>query len=139
MSSTPSAVFRVQHDTDPAEDIKNALGDIKGFKLGPGKLLLGIYKRPEKIGLILRPTSAQTEDIYQGKAWLIVAEGPLCFIDTEQSSFGGFRPKVGDWVLARNNDGYRMDIGSDKTSGHECLIIQDRYIKATLKTPWMVW
>lgn len=136
---TSGLVFSVKHETDPAEDIRKAVGDISKIRLGQGKVLLGIYKRPEKVGSIIRPHSTQDEDVHQGKAWLVLATGPLCFSDSDQGSFGGFEAKVGEWILARNNDGYRSDIGAEGSSGYQCLIIQDRYIKAVLPTPYMVW
>lgn len=139
MSGPTKQVFQIHHDTNPIDDIRKAVGDISKIRLGQGKVLLGLYKRPEKIGSIIRPGSTQEEDVYQGKAWLVLAHGPLCFQDSDQGSFGGFDAMVDDWVLARNNDGYRVDIGSEGSSGHQCLIIQDRYIKAVLPAPYMVW
>lgn len=140
MASTPSTVFRVKHDTDPADDIRKAVGDISDIKLPPGKLLLGIYKRPEKIGLIIRVDSTKDEDIWQGKAWLLLAVGPLSFEDSDNGHFGGYKPQVGDWVLARANDGYRMDIcASDGQDGHQCLILDHKFTKGTVKHPWTVW
>lgn len=138
--AVPYGVFDVKHETDPVMDIKKAVGDISQVKVGPGLLLLGIYKRPEKSGLLIRSIREQTEDIYQGKTWLVLAKGPLCFADNDSGSFGGYSAEVGDWVLARNSDGYRCDIGgAEAEGGHQCLLVNHKYIKAVVPTPYMVW
>jgi len=136
----PSSVFNISHSQDPKEEILKNVGDISNFRVSQGKVLLALYKRPEKIGSIIRPTSHQEEDKYQGKAWLVLKAGPLCFQDSDQGSFGGFKAEVGEWVMARNSDGYRFDLcGDNSGEGYECLIIQDRYIKMVIPTPYSVW
>lgn len=140
MATTPSSVFKVKHETDPAEDIRKAVGDISKFRLPPGKLLLGIYKRPEKVGGIIRIDSTRDEDVWQGKAWIVLGMGPLCFKDSDQGAFGGYNVKVGEWVLARANDGYRMDIcGEGGKDGYQCLVLDHKFTKGVTPDPSMVW
>lgn len=136
-----SSVFKVQHASDPAEEIRKSIGDIENFRVAQGQLLLGIYKRPEKTaGGIIRPFSNQDEDLYQGKVWLVLKHGPLCFVDSDRGSFGGFKADVGEWVVARNSNGYRFDLcGDNSEGGYECLIIEDRFIKMVVPTPYSVW
>lgn len=140
-NTVPTGVFSVRHEIDPAQEIRDSIGDISSVRLGPGRVLVAIYKRPEKTsGGIIRTIGNQTEDVYQGKAWLVLAMGPKCFEDSEQGTYGGFKAEVGDWVLARNNDGWRCDIGGEGCkNGYECLVINDRYIKGVISTPSMVW
>lgn len=139
-ATTKGSVFNITHDNDPAEEIRKSVGNIDNFRPGPGKVLLAIYKRPEKIGSIYRPNTNKEEDVFQGKVWLVLKQGPMCFMDSDQGSYGGFKAEVGEWVLARNSDGYRFDLcGSNSGEGYECLIIQDRYIKMVVPTPYSIW
>lgn len=141
MSDVAVGVFNVKHDKDPAKEILNSIGDISQIRVAQGKVLLGIYKRPEKTGGgIIRPNSAREEDVFQGKTWLVLAKGPLCFEDSDHGLFGGFKADVGEWVLARNSDGYRCDIGgTGADGGYQCLLIDHKYIKGVVPSPYMVW
>lgn len=134
-----SAVFHVKHEIDPAKEIFDAVGDISGFHVGPARVLLALYERPEKIGSIIRPDKTKEEDEWQCKACLVLKLGANAFADDEANDFGGFKANVGDWVMVRMNDGRRVDVCGPGGNGQKCFIIKDVHIAMVVPEPWMIW
>jgi hypothetical protein len=68
------------------------------------QVLLAMYKRPERKDLgggkfLHIPEQARDEDVYQGKVGLVLALGPLAYVDDKFRRFGGPWVRPGDWLL----------------------------------------
>jgi co-chaperonin GroES (HSP10) len=132
------SVIRMQHDKDPREEIlERTKTYIENIHLTGAQVLLGIYRRPTKTaGGIELPDSYRDEDIYQGKAGLILKIGPVPIDKDDDDFFGGRFPKVGDWVVYRPSDGFPMDFGDKQ----KCRILQDRrQIKMIVNEPDLIF
>lgn len=125
----------MKHEVDPRQAIFDRVGDISKIEVGPCKLLICTYRRPEQLksGLYV-PQKTLDEDIYQGKVGLVLKRGPLCFENSDSHNFGGFQVEVGDWVMYRVSDGFMLKLtGQDK--GEHCRVIEDAMIQAKLPHP----
>ena len=127
--------LKMVHDTDPAQEILQKVGDLEGFELFGNQVLLAIYKRPEKTksGLYLADSTRQ-EDEYQGKAGLVLATGPSAFVSDSHYDFRGQKVERGDWVAVFVSDGRKIMIGEQL-----CRIIEDQYIRLKIPAPDAVY
>ena len=125
----------MQHDTDPAEKIFDEVGDLSEIEVPLNKILVGIYMRPEKTasGIILADSS-RDEDIYQGKAGLVLKKGPIAFKDDKSVQFHGLDPQVGDWIAFRPSNGLKIDIRKV-----HCILLNDLQVELVIPTPDMIW
>lgn len=130
-----AAQLKMLHEQDPAEAIRQVVGDLSNVKIAPAQVLIATYIRPEKTssGIILTDNYRQ-EDVYQGKVGLILKKGALAFTNTAGVDFGGFNPQVGDWVVTRSVDGTAMGINK-----HHCRIVDDTCVRAVIPDPDMVF
>lgn len=133
-----TSVIQMSHDTDPRDEIINKVKSyIDTVHVTGAQVLLGIYMRPEKTkgGLILTDQYRE-EDIYQGKAGLVLKLGPVPFDKDDDLFFGGRFPQVGDWVVYRPSDGFPMDFGDKQ----KCRLLSDRrQIKVIIPSPDLVF
>jgi co-chaperonin GroES (HSP10) len=127
--------MKMQHAVDPAQEIRDAVGNLKDVELFNMQVLVGIYIRPQKTksGIILTDKTVE-EDRYQGKVGLVLKAGPSAFVDETGKWFNGETVKVGDWVVFRPSDGWAVSI-----NGQPCRILDDLSIKARVKEPDMIW
>jgi co-chaperonin GroES (HSP10) len=125
----------MHHETDPKQEIIDAVGDLEGFDLVNMKVLVGIYIRPQKTksGIILTDRTVD-EDRYQGKVGLILKTGPRAFVDPKGEWFEGRTFSVGDWVVLKPSDGWAITI-----NGHPCRILDDVVIQSKETRPDRVW
>ena len=123
------------HDTPPDEEIVERIGALDDFVIPANKVLVGIYMRPSKLksGLHL-PDKYREEDLYQGKAGLVLKCGAAAFKGDWRVE--GFEPKPGDWVAFRPADGFKLDIRS--AEGH-CVLLEDTKIQMILPAPDLVF
>lgn len=125
----------MHHDRDPAEAIREAVGDLSEFQLLFNQVLVGIYVRPEKTkGGIILADQTRHEDVYQGKSALVLAKGPTAFMDDDPVRFHGQNIEVGQWVVFRPSDGWPITI-----RGTTCRIVQDVHIRATIPAPDLIY
>lgn len=131
----------VVHEGDPAKDILDRIGEIPPDAVQFSKILVAVYTRPEiqkTAGGIIMPDSRKEkekeEDIYQGKVGLIVAMGPLAYVDDEDNKFHGIANKVGDWVWFRPAEGWACEF-----NGVLCRLFSESKIIGRLPHPDMVW
>jgi co-chaperonin GroES (HSP10) len=88
---------------DPADEIFKLVGmkrgKLDGYEIAGNRVLLGVYKRPEKTksGIYIADTT-RDEERNQGKACLVLAYGPTAFVSDSRYDFNGFKAEVGDWV-----------------------------------------
>lgn len=136
----------VVHERDPKQDILDRIGEIPKDAVQFSKILVALYVRPmadegkeaKTAGGIIIPgervEKEQQEDIYQGKVGLIVAMGPLAYVDDEDNKFHGIANKVGDWVWFRPADGWQCQV-----NGVLCRLFSEARIIGRLPHPDMVW
>lgn len=130
-----SQAIRMVHIEDPGLTVAKAVGELTGVRMGPADILVGTYKRPEQTkGGIILAAQTRDEDEYQGKVGLVLAMGPLAFIDDERHKFGGFKPEIGEWVMFNCNDGT-----AGKIRDAHCRWLQDVHIKSVIPAPDIVW
>jgi len=138
------------------------LGDLSGFDVPAGMLLLAIYMRSEmSAGGILLTPNTRREDKYQGKVCLIVKIGP------DPATVGGAAPHgsdpstataaapqstrfsripvaLYDWIVVRPGDCWSLDVNADPQA-HDlndfwpCRLIFDDQIRAKVANPGMIW
>jgi len=127
------SIMPMMHEVDPAEDLRNKIGDISGFNLIGPKVLCAIYLRPEKTkGGIIITNKTRDEDIYQGKIGLIVKTGVNVGADREW--FGDTKLEVGAWAGFRASDGYSLIV-----NGVNCRILEDVRVQCIASHPDLIW
>jgi len=116
------------HEKDPRELILEQLGDLSDYEMND-EMLLAIYRRPELTkGGIALPESTRKEDLYQGKAHLIVKIGPNC--DYTDS----LPVKLHDWVVVRPSDGWAVQVHKV-----DCRHVHPKFIRARISHPEVIW
>lgn len=131
-------ILKMQHDNDPRKEITDKVQSyVDEIQLTGAQVLIGIYVRPEKTaGGIMLPDQYREEDIYQGKAGLILKMGPIPFDEEDREFFGGKLPQAGDWVVYRPSHGYPLQLENKV----DCRILEDRrLIKAIIPRPDMIF
>lgn len=133
-------VMEMAHDGDPVEDIFERIGSLDDIVLPANKVLVGIYMRPttKKVAgtnkVIHLTDSTVAEDMYQGKAGLVLKCGAAAFKGDWRTE--GFSPKPGDWVAFRPSDGFKLDIRSE--NGH-CILLDDTKVQMIIPAPDLVF
>jgi co-chaperonin GroES (HSP10) len=131
----------MMHPVDPKRALLDRIGDVSHIQLMNNQVLVATYIRPERTkGNIILPLEAQKEDKYQGKVGLVIAKGPLAFVDDGNVRFGGQDVAIGDWAAYRMSDGWQFTIkgrsSPDNPLGeHHCRMLQDVDIKAIVSHP----
>lgn len=120
---------------DPAQLITSKIGNLSDVEVFYNKVLCGIYVRPEKtVGNVFLPDSIRDEDLYQGKAAIVLKVGPTAFVDDGQAKFNGQNISPGDWIVFRPSNGLKMKI--NKT---DCVLLQDVQIELRIPAPDVVY
>ena len=126
----------MEHTEDPRNEIYKKIGmtkdgKIPGFELHGSRVLVGIYKRPEKTksGIYLSDPTRK-EDEYQGKAGLVLAKGHSAFVSDQDFDFGPDNLEVGDWVLLFVSHGLSCIV-----NGQPCRVIRDQDIAMRIASP----
>jgi co-chaperonin GroES (HSP10) len=122
-------------DVDPALELVDKIGYIDDIDLFFNKSLVALYVRPEKTksGIILAD-STRDEDLFQGKAGLVLKKGPTAFMDDGDAKFHGQDVNVGDWIVFRPSNGLKMDI-----NGVRCVLLQDVQVELRIPSPDVVF
>ena len=115
-----STLHKWHHDDydEAKSQIRQSLGSIDDIEIFGRQVLVAVYVRPEKSanGLYMG-AAAQREDVYQGKAMLVLKCGPDAFQGDngyEEATFGKLgRPEPGDWVFARASSGEPLSLCGD--------------------------
>lgn len=109
--------------------------DFDDFKLMNNQVVMAIYEEAEKTaGGVILPESRRKESEYQGKVGLIIGMGPSAYEDDTGRWFRGEKPKLGDWVVIRASDGWRMDI-----HGVKCRVFDDTLTRMIVPHPEAIW
>lgn len=125
----------MKHEVDPKKELLAALGDVSGVDVFNNAVLVAIYVRPNrtKSGIYLTDNYT-SEDRIQGKAGLIVKQGPKAFFDPRGEWFVDSYIKEGDWVIFRPSDGWAINV-----NGVACRLIDDTAIRGKVDQPDRVW
>lgn len=124
----------MMHETDPRKLILDNLGDsLDAVTICNNEVLIATYRRPEKTsgGIILARQTLE-EDLYQSKCGLIVKIGSMC-------DFPLVEVKLHDWVVIRPSDAWACEILPKKGAPVHCRLVVDKYIRAVVAYPDMVW
>jgi co-chaperonin GroES (HSP10) len=129
-------------DIDPREEILNKVGDLSGVEVFGNDILCAIYQRPTKTksGIILSDKTV-SEDLWQGKVFLVLKMGPTAFVDEDGNKFRDIAE--GDWVVGRSSDGWAVQFNSSSLSSSKdvvpCRIISDLNIRLRVSAPDIVY
>lgn len=125
----------MKHETDPKQDLLNAIGDLSQFKLFNNQCLAAIYIRPEKTKSgILLPGQTRDEDKWQGKVGLVVKMGPSAFNDPDGKWFNGVNVALHDWIVFRPAESWQLTVNNVL-----CRIVDDVNVRGTIPRPDMIW
>jgi co-chaperonin GroES (HSP10) len=125
----------MQHEVDPAEQLRKELGDLSKLEIFNNQILCAIYLRPEKTKSgIYVPDKNRDEDRYQSKMGLVVKIGPSAFDDKTGEWFKGVTVKEGDWLILRPSDGWSITV-----KGVLCRLIEDVNVKGRNPIPDEIW
>lgn len=127
------------HDTDPRKELLKKVGKLDQIELFGNQILCAIYERPKeakyKSLTLTLPDDMRKEDQYQGKVGLIVAMGPMAFVDDDQVQFS-LKAKVGDWIVYRPSDGWQITLTGNQVP---CRMLTESGIKMRVQSPDSVW
>lgn len=128
------AISAISTALDPKQAILDEIGDLSGVEILGDKVLLGIFIRSEKTkGGIIRPDANIQEDVWQGKAGLVLKLGPDAFEDTPDYKFSR-KIKVGEWCVFHVGDASSVNINHVP-----CRYIRDVNIRMVVKDPNIVF
>lgn len=140
MSATLQFVRGLDQDAE-RRALLDKLGDLSEFRVTMNRILLAVWVRPNTRqlanGTVFHlPDSHVDEDKWQGVSALVVKMGSQAFEDDDAVHFNpADRCEVGDWVLFRKGEGFRVQV-----RGHECVMLDsERGIKAVIPRPDMVY
>lgn len=129
------ASFMDHGGKDPAKEIIDKAGNLDDVEVFYNKVLCGIYIRPEKTkGGVFMTDDHRAEDLYQGKAAVVLKVGPTAFVDDGQAQFRGQKVEVGDVIVFRPSNGLKMKI--NKT---DCVLLQDVQVELRIPAPDVVF
>ena len=134
MTVMATRALEMQHDEDPKLVIQRewALYSASYPQVMGARLIVGVYRRPEKLksGIILSDKS-RDEDNYQGRVGLVLAMGPLAFVEDDRHSWPGRHPQVGDWIGFRVGDTSPFLL----PNGRHCRFVEDVAVQVILSDP----
>lgn len=129
----PAALM--QHDIDPKDVLKSAVGYIDDLEIFNNQILCAVYIPPEKTkGGIHLPDSVRQESKNQGKVGLVLKVGKHAFNDPENKWDWGTGIEINDWVVFRPSDGWQVTV-----NGRLCRVLDDIDIRGKVEHPDRVW
>jgi co-chaperonin GroES (HSP10) len=124
------------------EQFKDVLDQVEVFH---SQILVAKYIRTTvgTSGSLIAPTISKKEDMWQGKAGIVVKIGPGAFKDDSSVKFYGTSVKIGDWVMYRNTDGWDFNVkprvGSAAGMEIPCRFLDDIDVKGRVPRPDILW
>jgi len=127
--------FAMAHEKDPADVIREEVGDLSKVDLFHNQILVGVYKRPEKTkgGIIITQKSAG-EEVFQGVVGLVLKVGPTAFQNDNHNDFKGQNVEPGQWIVYRTSDTHKVAI-----NGTICRLLEDAHVKLRVPHPDVVF
>ena len=83
---------------------------------------------------LLMPQIVHDEALWQGKVGLVVAKGPLAFVDDGNVRFHGQNVSIGDWLQYDIHDPRQFTINRV-----HCRLLKDVHVIARLRDPRLVY
>lgn len=124
-------IRKMSHAQDPADVIRDQVGNLDGVTVYHNLILVGIYSRPEKTaGGIVLPDSVKKEDVYQGVVGLVLKVGPTAFKDDGVNHFHGQKVEPGMWCVFRTSDTHKVAV-----NGTVCRLLEDAHVKMVVDHP----
>lgn len=134
----PSSLMKMDHIIEPKQKIYDEIGDIDDIEVMFNYVLVATYERPNKTASGIHLTDMTLkEDQYQGTVGLVVKKGPMAFENDQKVDFHGENVQIGDWVVFRASDGWKISING-KVNKH-CRMLEDAHIKMKIKHPDRVY
>lgn len=125
---------RLKGPEEYKETVFNILGDLDEIEVMYNAVLVAAYIRPEVTkGGIIRPEDNVSEDVWQGKAGLVLKVGKSAFKDDDYNHFDGQKVAPGDWCAFFVGDTKLLNI-----KDVPCRLVEDSNIKLKLKNPLAV-
>jgi hypothetical protein len=133
---------------DPKREILDRIGDISEIEIAQNEVLIAIFQRSETTaGGIILTAKTLKEDEYQGKVGLVLKFGGACRFERTDPNTGikyGIPVAVGDWVVTRPSDTWRLDINANPGALEQkdfvwCRLVYDDQIRLKIPSPMMVW
>lgn len=112
-------LHKLHHDDygEAVGHIHTMLGSIKDIEVFGRQVLVAVYVRPVKMNGVYQTKRAQMEDVWQGKAVLVLKLGPDAFQGDDSyvaATFGaGGAPQTGDWLFASQQSGFPVSLSGD--------------------------
>lgn len=127
--------MRMDHENDPAEEMKKSVGDLSSVEVFNNQVLVAVYIRPKKTksGIYLTDKTTE-EDRYQSKVGLVLKKGPVAFVDNTNNWFSGVDIEEGEWIVFRPSDGWAITVNNVL-----CRMLDDTAIRGRINTPDLVW
>jgi hypothetical protein len=132
------------HAADPRKELQKKVGDISDLKLFHNAIMVAVYIRPTTMKLkgghsLIMPDKVQDEDRYQGKIGLVVAKGPIAFLDDDRTQFHGQDVEIGEWVVFRPSDGFQLTLVRPGQEAVLCRLLVEADIRARVTQPDTIW
>jgi hypothetical protein len=129
---TIEALSEIKDPDDYRVEIFRRIGNLENMEVFLNRILIAVYiqyARSKGGGLIL-PTDHIKEDLWQGRAAMVLRCGPAAFVDNESTSFYGHMVHPGDWVSCRVQKGTPLEINQVP-----CRLIEDYDIEMRILDP----
>ena len=130
------AVTKYSQITDLKKWIVEVFNQVRpeDIDISLNRVLCAAYISNERTsGGIIRPHENVAEDIWQGKAALVLKCGPAAFVDTPDVTFHGFTVNPGDWVTFKVGNASQIEFNK-----YPCRIVADHFIETKVLDPRMV-
>ena len=130
------AVEKFSQITDIEKFIDAVFKQVKphAIDVALNRVLCAAYISSERTkGGIIKPQDLVAEDVWQGKAALVLKCGLSAFVDTADITFNGFYVNPGDWVTFKVGNSSQIEI-----NGYPCRIVSDHYIESKVPDPRVV-
>jgi co-chaperonin GroES (HSP10) len=123
------------HEIDPRDEILAKVGSLNHITVLHNQVLVATYIRPEQTkGKIILIDKTRDEDKFQGKVGLVIAKGPMAFVDDDRTQFGDIKPNINDWVAYRMSDGWQFTL-KGRGGEYHCRMLHDVDIKVIVSHP----
>lgn len=121
------------HDTDPVDLLQQKVGNLDDVEIFHNKLLVAIYKRPEKTkSNLYLPETHLDEDRFQSKVGLVLKMGPSAFVSSAAWNFANIM--TGEWVVFKPSDGWSISVNQV-----DCRMLEDIDVRGRIRFPDQVW
>lgn len=128
------AIGKISTSDDPRQAIFDTVGSLAGVEVLGDRVLIGTFIRAEKTkGGIIRPDVNIQEDVWQGKAGLVLKLGPDAFKDTPDYHFSR-SIEIGEWCVYQVGDAWSLNI-----NGCPCRLVRDVNIRMVVADPNIVF